>query len=102
MQPTNTNNSTLWGGILALSSLVAYVILAAIGSEAASLTNMIGFISPFIAVLLIAKQNDKIQESVDEVRKNTNGVLSKKIDDIADAAAQRALTTTQEDYSNGR
>lgn len=101
MQPTNTNSSTLWGGILALSALVAYVILEAIGSEAASLTSMIGFISPFIAVLLIAKQNDKIQETVDEVRKNTNGALTKKIDDIADAAAQRALST-QEDYPNGR
>ena len=101
MQPNNTNSSTLWGGILALSALVAYVILEAIGSEAASLTSMIGFISPFIAVLLIAKQNDKIQETVDEVRKNTNGALTKKIDDIADAAAQRALST-QEDYPNGR
>ena len=48
------------------------------------------FVTPFITALLIADPLSQIKRDTDTISKNTNGVLTQHIDDVATRAAQRA------------
>ena len=92
------NASIIWGSILALAASVVYVLLRYLGDD--SVASYIGFISPFIAVLLLARQTDRIEEKTEVIKKNTNGMLSAHVDGIAKAAALAALS--EKENQNGR
>lgn len=83
-----TDNKFLLGVVLAIFSMVGYVVLALSGNDnLEAARGVFLFVTPFIAILLGSSAYDKIKN----IEKQTNGHLTKRIEDTADAAAEAAV-----------
>jgi hypothetical protein len=98
------SDSKTWAGVaLAIVSVAAYVILRALGDDAAGFTI---FATPFIAALLIDarmdKQNTHLAEQTETlatIKRNTNGVLDGRIHDGATVAIRQVLAERDADLA---
>lgn len=102
-------NNIILGTVLAIVGVIAYVVIAvALPSDAAKIQNLVLFVTPFITALLIADPLSRIKRDTDNISKNTNGVLSQHIEDVATRAARRAVelqptdsTTIESEITHG-
>jgi signal-transduction protein with cAMP-binding, CBS, and nucleotidyltransferase domain len=86
------DNKFLMGVVLAIASIFGYVALALSGSDRLEAARGVFlFTTPFIAMLLGASAFEKINAKTDEIKQQTNGHLTKRIEDTADAAAEAAI-----------
>lgn len=91
-----SKNNIILGTILAVVGVIAYVVIAVtLPNDAVKIQNLILFVTPFITALLIADPLSQIKRDTDTISKNTNGVLSQHIDEVANRAAQRAAEYMQ-------
>lgn len=85
------HNRCLLGALLAVVSIVGYVVLALSGDarlEAAR--GVFLFAAPFIAMLLSASTSEKLNKS-GEIRQQTHEHLPKRVDDVSAAATEERL-----------
>jgi hypothetical protein len=86
------DNKFLLGVILAIASIAGYVSLALSGiRDLEAARGVFLFATPFIAILLGASAFDKINERTKTIADQTNGHLTKKINDTAEAAVRKVL-----------
>ena len=90
-QRTSTFNAVTMGSILAIVAVIAYVVMATLDSDASTIKDFISFVSPWVAVLILARKTDNIEAQATRIEHNTNGTLSSHIDTVARRAAELAL-----------
>ena len=79
------------GSILAIVAVIAYVVMATLDSDASTIKDFVSFVSPWVAVLILARKTDNIEAQATRIENNTNGTLSSHIDSVAKRAAELAL-----------
>ena len=95
------DNKFLLGVILAVASIVGYVALALSGDDRLEAARGVFlFATPFIAILLGASAFERINERTKNIESQTNGHLTKRIQDTADAAAEAAVKRARETVPN--
>lgn len=85
-------NRFLLGVLLAIISVVGYVALAYSGVEQLEAARGIFFFTtPFIAILLGQNIMERIERKTEATLDQTNGALTRKINNAMDEAAHRAV-----------
>ena len=90
-QRTSTFTAVTMGSILAIVAVIAYVVMATLDSDASTIKDFVSFVSPWVAVLILARKTDNIEAQATRIEHNTNGTLSSHIDSVARRAAELAL-----------
>lgn len=88
---TSTFTAVTLGSILAVVAIIAYAVMAALGSDTSTIKDFVSFVSPWVAVLILARKTDNIEAQTVRIERNTNGTLSSHIDSVARRAAELAL-----------
>ena len=86
-----TFTAVTMGSILAIVAVIAYVVMATLDSDASTIKDFVSFVSPWVAVLILARKTDNIEAQAARIENNTNGTLSSHIDSVAKRAAELAL-----------
>ena len=86
-----TFNAVTMGSILAIVAVIAYVVMATLDSDASTIKDFVSFVSPWVAVLILARKTDNIEAQATRIEHNTNGALSSHIDSVARRAAELTL-----------
>ena len=101
MDNDSRNSSLFLGTIVLIIVIIAYVVLKYIDpTDDDTIKDLLTYASPFLAILIVARKQDSIEQDTKTIRKNTNGVLSAHVDDIANAAVQRALAANSNNNTN--
>lgn len=102
MDNNDSRDSSLFlGTIVLIIVIIAYVILKYIDpTDDDTIKDLLTYASPFLAILIVARKQDSIEQDTKTIKKNTNGVLSAHVDDIANAAVQRALAANSNNNTN--
>ena len=90
----NGNFKVLLGAVLLTFGLIGYIALAVLlkgDPDAATIRGSFLFLIAPASALLVGGQFQEVRDQADRIEKNTNGVLSKRVQDIADAAAENAV-----------
>lgn len=100
---TFMNPNKLYGVILAVVGVAAYVTLSLVDDNGANVQNFVLFITPFITMLLVKDKLDDIKETGKTIEHQTNGMLTKRINDALHSAINSVNQTDKEkDTENGR
>lgn len=87
----STFNAVAMGSILAIVAVIAYVVMATLDSDASTIKDFVSFVSPWVAVLILARKTDNIEAQATRIENNTNGTLSSHIDSVAQRAVELTL-----------
>lgn len=90
-QHPSTFNAVTMGSILAVVAIIAYAVMATVGSDTSTIKDFVSFVSPWVAVLILARKTDNIEAQTVRIENNTNGTLSSHIDSVAQRAVELAL-----------
>ena len=90
-QRTPTFTAVTMGSILAIVAVIAYVVMATLDSDASTIKDFVSFVSPWVAVLILARKTDNIEAQATRIEHNTNGTLSSHIDSVAQRAVELTL-----------
>lgn len=100
----DTMSKIIGAAILAVS-IVAYVILSLADNGNDNIQGLILFVSPVVTWLLMRDKIDSINETSQQIQKQTNGLLTRHIDEVAASAIEqvdaRRSAETEGEY-NGR
>jgi len=88
----DTKTASIGAGVL-VASIMGYVILLALHSDASDARSIFLFCIPVVQLLFTNSAVKPIQDSTAQLEKNTNGVLSAKVGEMAEAAANKAIAS---------
>ena len=91
MKQPSTFTAVTMGSILAIVAVIAYVVMATLDSDAGTIKDFVSFVSPWVAVLILARKTDNIEAQATRIEHNTNGALSSHIDSVAQRAVELTL-----------
>lgn len=83
-------SKTTGGIVIIIVGIVGYVTLLGIGTGAEDARGLLLFLGPIGAGLFVVDRIDDVRATANKIEKQTNGALTRKSDDIADAAIIRA------------
>ena len=87
----STFTAVTMGSILAIVAIIAYAVMATVGSDTSTIKDFVSFVSPWVAVLILARKTDNIEAQAARIENNTNGTLSSHIDSVAQRAVELTL-----------
>lgn len=88
--------SIIGGVVVAIASIMGYVILGALGGQAADDKLIFLFATPLVTVLI----GKTMADDVKQIKHQTNGLLKRQVEEAANSAAEKTAAKVTETDTN--